>query len=166
MAGVQAGRDNKLYYNDTAATASGGAGNYTTPVWVLIDRVGDVNRAGTKSTTEVDMRASETTIVVYGNKSREITFTYYKRVGTTDSVFDVLEDSFENNTVLDIAMMEGAIATSGTQGVRGPFIVSQMDKSEPIAGVDAFECSMQFADAEQDDSPGTPFLYDPDFNTP
>jgi hypothetical protein len=158
--GVNAGRDAKLYYNDRPETDSGGAGTYDTPVWVLIDRVGDVDRAGSKATTEVDMRASETTIVVYGNKSREITFTYYKRKGSTDAVYDVLLDSFENNTVLDIAMAEDNIATSGTVYDRGPFIVAEMSKSEPIAGVESYDVTMNFADTETD-TPGTPFLYLP-----
>ena len=162
MPGVQAGRKNKLYYNNKANTASAGAGTHGTPVWALIDRVGDVNRTGSKNTTEVNMRASETTIVVYGNKTREITFTYYKRAGV-DAVFNVLEDSFENDRPLDIAMMEGPIATSGTQGVRGPYTVSQLDKSEPIDGVDTYDVTMQFADDEI--STGVPFLFDPNFNT-
>lgn len=163
MTGVQAGRKNKLYYNNKADTASAGAGTHTTPVWVLIDRVGDVNRTGAKNQTEVNMRASETTIVVYGNKSREITFTYYKKAGI-DAVFNVLEASFENDTVLDIAMMEGPIATAGTQGVRGPFICAQLDKSEPIDGVDTYDVTLQFADAEI--SAGVPFLFNSNFNTP
>lgn len=160
--GVLAGRRNKLYYNNRADTASAGAGTFASPVWVEISRVGDVARTGAKNQTEVNMRASETTIVVYGNKSREITFTYYKRFGV-DPVFNVLETSFENDTVLDIAMMEGPVATVGTQGVRGPFTVAQLDKSEPIDGVDTYDVTMQFADTES--APGTPFLFNPNFNT-
>ncbi len=157
MPGVQPGRKNKLYYNSAT---------YASPTWVEIARVGDVNRTGTKASTEVNMRASDTTIVVYGNKSREITFTYYKikGSGTADPVFTKLSDSYENDTVLDIAMMEGPIATVGQFGVRGPFVVSQLDKAEPIDGVDTYDVTLQFADAEI--SAGNPFLFNPAFVTP
>jgi hypothetical protein len=147
---VQAGRDKKLYYNS--------ASTYASPTYVLIDRVGDVNRSGQKATTDVDMRASENTITVYGNMKREITFTYYKKKGANDTVFNKLLDSYENNTVLDIVMADGPIATAGTVYDRGPFIVSQMELSEPIAGVDSYAVTMNFADAER--SAGVPFLYE------
>jgi hypothetical protein len=158
---VQPGRKNKLFFNNKANTASAGSGTHTAPAWVEIARVGDVARTGAKNQTEVNMRASDTTIVVYGNRSREITLTYYKKKGTADSVFDVLNDSFENDTILDLAMMEGPINVDGQLGVRGPFTVAQMDKSEPIDGVDTYDITMQFADEEI--SSGVPFLFIPEF---
>lgn len=158
---VQPGRKNKLYYNNKANTDSAGSGTHTTPVWVEISRVGDVAITGAKNQTEVNMRASETTIVVYGNRSREITLTYYKKRGISDSVFNVLRDSFENDTILDIAMMEGPINVDDQLGVRGPFTVAQMDKSEPIDGVDTYDITLQFADEEI--SAGVPFLFNPEY---
>ena len=153
--GVKAGRTNFLHYNDDYV-ASPIAG-YAAPDWIVINRIGDLDRNNTKQSTEVDMRASTTTIVVYGNKSREITFTYYKKQGATDTVFNKLLDSFENDTVMDMRIGETNSAVVGGVYDRGPFIVSEMTKSEPIAGVDTFEIKMNVADAEQ--TAGVPYLY-------
>ncbi len=158
--GVDHGRDAKLYYNDTPDSASAGAGTYAVPVYVEIDRIGDLDRAGQKATTEINIRASKTTLTVFGNKSREITFTYYKKKGANDAVYNVLLDSFENNTCLDITMAEDNIAASGTVYDRGPFIVSQLEKTEPIEGAQSYAVTMSVADAEQPGNPGTPFLYE------
>lgn len=157
MAGVSPGRINSLNFNTL------GLAGFANPNWVEIDRVSDVDRTGSKASSEVNIRASDTTISVYGNKSREISFTYYKKKGV-DDVFTVLSDSFENDTVLDIAMMEDAMtATPKPIGKRGPFIVSELNKSEPIDGAETYEVKMMFADAEQ--AAGTPFLFQ-DYTAP
>jgi len=160
--GVKAGRTNFLHYN-SAYVPSPLAG-YASPTWVVIDRIGDLDRNNTKQSTEVDMRASPTTIVVYGNKNREITFTYYKRQGSTDTVFNKLLDSFENDTVMDIRIGETDSAVVGGVYDRGPFTVAEMTKSEPIAGVDTYEVKMNVADAEQ--TVGVPYLYQPNLVVP
>lgn len=155
--GVKSGRSNFLHYN-SAYVADPVAG-YATPTWVVIDRIGDLDRNNTKQSTEVDMRASPTTIVVYGNKNREISFTYYKRQGATDTVFNKLLASFEDDLPMDIRIGETDTAVTGGLYDRGPFTVSEMTKSEPIAGVDTYEIKMNVADAES--AASTPYLYQP-----
>ena len=163
--GIKAGRSNFLFYNDKAVVPPlTGTGTYASPDWVVIDRIGDLDRSNSKSSTEVDMRASPTTIVVFGNKSREISFTYYKRPGDSDLVYNVLLESYENDLVLDIAIAEGDISGTPAAGIlydRGPYTVAEMTKSEPIAGVDAFDVTMNVSDAETDIGSGTPFVYLP-----
>ena len=160
--GVKAGRSNFLFYNDKPTTATAGAGTYALPVWVVINRIGDLDRSNSKSSTEVDMRSSSTTIVVFGNKNRELSFTYYKKEGAADDVYNVLLDSYENDIALDLAIAEGNIAAAGA-GIlydRGPFVVSEMTKAEPIAGVDAFEMTLNVADAETAPGSGITQLYE------
>ena len=135
--GVKSGRSNYFYYN---------SGTYDTPVWTLIDRIGDLDRTNSKASTNIDMRASTTTITVFGNKARDVSFTYYKKQGADDAVFNVLLDSYENDTVLDLVLAEDLIATIGTKYDRGPFRIAEMTKSEPIAGVDAFSIKANVAD--------------------
>ena len=135
--GVKAGRNNYFYYN---------SGTYDTPIWTLIDRIGDLDRTNSKASTAIDMRSSATTITVFGNKGRDVSFTYYKKQGAADAVFNVLLDSYENDTVLDMVLAEDLIVTAGTKYDRGPFRISEMTKSEPIAGVDAFSIKMNVAD--------------------
>ena len=162
---VQTGRQQKLYYNNRPDSKSAGAGTYLAPVWVIIDRIGDLDFSNSKASTDVDMRASETTIKVFGNKTRSITFTYYRKGGAgADPVFDVLSDSYENDKPLDMAMLDGLVATSGSTGVRGPFTVAQLDKSEPIAGVVSYAVTLEFSDFEH--TPGTTQLFEPEFTIP
>lgn len=144
---VKAGRSNFLYYNDRAELPPfTGVGTFGTPAWVVIDRVGDVDRSSTKNTTEIDLRSSPTTVVVMGNKAREVSFTYYKRQGVSDLVFNVLQYSFENNTPLDIGLSEIVITYPLAFYDRGSFVVAELAKSEPIAGVDAYEVTLLAAD--------------------
>jgi hypothetical protein len=154
-AGVKAGRSNFLHYNDDYVADP--VAGYATPDWVVIDRIGDLDRTNSKNATEVDMRASDTTIVVYGNKNREISFTYYKRQGATDAVFNKLLDSFENAKPMDIRIGETAPTVVGGLFDRGPFTVSEMTKAEPIAGVDTYEIKMNVADALS--AAGVAYLY-------
>ena len=153
---VQSGRSNFLYYN--SAYTNGTGTGYGTPTWVVIDRIGDLDRGMTKNATEVDMRASATTITVFGNKTRELSFTYYKKQGTADTVFNALRASFETDNILDIKIQEEATGTVGSLYDRGPFIVSEMTKAEPIAGVESYDFKLKVVDAEQ--TAGVPFLYE------
>ena len=151
--GVKAGRTNFLYYNSAYPGAA-----FASPTWVVVERIGDLDRANTKASTTVDMRASHTSITVFSNKSRELSFTYYKKQGSTDTVFNKLLDSYENDTVMDMKIAEEVTATIGAIYDRGPFIVAEMTKAEPIAGVDAFSIKMMVADAVQITG-GAPYVY-------
>ena len=150
---VKAGRSNFLYYNSGVS--------YAVPTWSVIDRIGDLNRNNTKQSTDVDMRASPTTIKVFGNKSRQLTFTLYKKAGNADVVYNALLESYENDKMMDMVISETSIAAAVAAVDiydRGPFTVGEMTKAEPIAGVDAFNVTMDVVDAVQ--SPGTtPFVY-------
>lgn len=164
--GIKAGRSNFLFYNNRAENPPGtGTGTYAAPDWVVINRIGDLDRSNTKASTEVDMRASPTTVVVFSNKSREISFTYYKREGVNDLVFNVLQDSYENDTMVELAIAEGDISGATPPGGiyydRGPFVVGEMTKAEPVAGVDAYDITMSVVDAETIPGSGTPFPYEP-----
>ncbi len=161
---VSAGRDQSLYFNDTADVVTAGAGTYAAPVWVLIDRIGDLDIDNTKSSTEVNMRAYSSTIKVFGNKGRELSFTYYKRAGNADTVFNVLEDSYENNTCLDLSIAEADIATSGTRSQRGPFVVESMARAEPVDGVVSYSITAAISDETTDGT--TPFDFEPNNITP
>lgn len=141
---VKAGRTNFLYYNNRANVVPfTGVGTYFAPAWVVINRIGDLDRPMSKVSSDIDMRASPTTITVYGNRQKELSFTYYKKQGANDLVFNALLYSYETNQELDMAIAEDNIATAGTVYDRGPFVVAEMNKSEPIAGVDAFDIKLK-----------------------
>lgn len=155
---VKAGRSNFLHYNSGYNGMVDPPTGYAAPTWVVINRIGDLDRSNSKASTEVDMRASETTIMVFGNKTRGVTFTYYKKQGASDTVFNKLLASYEDDIILDIRIGETA---PGDEGIydRGPFVVSEFTKSEPIAGVDTYNITLAVVDAES--AADTPYLYQP-----
>jgi len=77
-------------------------------------------------------RSAENKKKVTGYKEHSFTFKYHvKKAGTTDTVLDKLQDSFDNDTVIDVCFMNGKFDTGTTRtGVRGPVVVSKFDISE------------------------------------
>jgi hypothetical protein len=84
----------------------------------------------------------------------EITFQYIQKdAGAADTIYDDLLDSLLNDTTLDICMLDGPAATSGSAGIRGPFVVSQLDKSEDDEDAVMFDVTLvevESADQETD----------------
>lgn len=119
---MQVGRQCSLNYN---------TGTYGTPTWTVIGRVSSPSRTQGRPTSRRTYRGASTSKNVTGLMDYEISGQYVpKNKGQADTVFDALLDSFQNDTVLDIAMLDDAAATSGATGIRGPFVVSQLDRSE------------------------------------
>lgn len=120
---AQAGRKRAAYYN---------SGTYASPTWVHLGRISDVNRTQSRSTSDRMYRSAENKKKVTGYKEHSFTFKYHvKKAGTTDTVLDKLQDSFDNDTVIDVCFMNGKFDTGTTRtGVRGPVVVSKFDISE------------------------------------
>ncbi len=124
MAGRKAGGKKKLYMNP--------AGTYASPTWVLMAKVGDVDITMGKATGDIDTRETPNTKTIGGNKKIGFAFNYFRVDGQTDAVFNALEASYYDDTPIDMASMEVAIATAGAKGIRGPFMVSKFDRKEPV----------------------------------
>lgn len=119
---MQAGRTCTLNYN---------TGTYGSPTWVHIGRVSSPSRTQGRPTSRKTYREANNSKNVTGLIDNEISGQYVqKNAGQADTILDALEDSLLNDTVLDIAMLDGPAATTGSTGIRGPFVVSQLDKSE------------------------------------
>jgi hypothetical protein len=140
--GVNAGRDNKLYINSRPDLPLGGSGSYNSPSWHEVIRIGDVDVSDGKQAIEIDIRESENTISQFASRNREVTFTYYKQKGAEDLAFNTLLASFEDGLALDIALAEGNILVPATYNVRAPFVVQQMEKGEPIEGVEIYDLTL------------------------
>lgn len=118
------GRDQYMYIN---------TGTYGTPTWALVKRCGDVELGLEKATSEVDTREGPSTKTVVGNRKVSLSFDYFLRKGgTADAVFAAYEDSFYNDTPVECALMNGPIATVGSKGIRGPFVVTNLTRGEPV----------------------------------
>ena len=113
------GKNLKLYYSE----------DYGTPVWVEIEKAINVNLPDiSKSINKIMTRESGWQFAVPGNKAIQLTFGYLYEKGT-DTVLDDLFDSFLNDTVLAFAVMDGAIATSGSVFWLFPGVVSAMPET-------------------------------------
>ncbi len=166
MPGVSSGRTNSLSLN-MKSNVSSGSGTYAAPVWREISRVSDVNRTQSRATSEVNIRAFDQTLIVLGNTSISITATYFKVAGVTnDEIFNAIEKAFDEGLTIDLLMAEVGIDPAGTGGApagsvlayRGPFVVSQLDKSEPIGEAETYSLTFSITDATQDDGV-TPFKW-------
>ena len=155
--GPGVGRDAKLYHR--------ASGTYASPTWSEIKRIGDVTIGGEKSSSDLAMRETPNDKSVFGGLKFPISFTYYKRVGVTDTVFSALQASFFNNTPMDIAAMDQAIATPGAAGLRGPYVVSKCERSEPVNDSISYAVELLECDDVDPLAPTVP-LYTKSFTTP
>jgi hypothetical protein len=143
MAGRKTGSKQKLYMNP--------AGTYASPTWVLMAKVGDVDITMGKATSDVDTRETPNTKTVAGNKKLGITFNYFRVDSHTDAVFNALAASYFDDTVLDMAAMEIAIATAGAKGIRGPFVVTKFDRKEAVNEATRYEVELAETDEYSSD---------------
>lgn len=123
---MSAGRLRTLYLNTAVSTP------YATPTWTLVSRISDVSRSRSRSTNDRAYRGAENKKKVTGYKEYGFSFKYHvKKAGATDTILDKLEDSFVNETVLDVCFLNGVIASGTTRvGERGPVVVTKCDISE------------------------------------
>ena len=147
---MSAGRLRALYYNSAA---------FASPTWVLFGRISDVNISRSRATGDRKYRSAKTAKKVTGYMEYGISFKYSVKKATptvTDTVADKLEDSFLNETVLDICALNGVIAAGTTRkGIRGPFVVTKFDVSE--GDEDEVTYDVELAEVEDEQPAGTPF---------
>ena len=138
------GRKNKAYYN---------TGTYGVPVWSPIPRISGVKRPQKRGTSEYDYRGAENKKTATGKKAYSVSFKYEtKRLpGATDTVLAALQDSFDNETVLDMAFTDQDIATSGAYGIRGPFVVTDFDRDEAEESNTSYDVTVAEVDHEESD---------------
>lgn len=113
--GAKVGNQCKLYFN-SATNAS--------PTWVLIDEVGDVSIPDLGlDLAEIATRASNWRANLPGLFNSSLEFEYLYRANTT--VFDALRAKFFARTPTQFAVMDGAIATIGSEGLKGYFLIDK-----------------------------------------
>ena len=143
MAGPTPGREAKCYYN---------TGSFGTPTWTEITGVIDLDWDMPVSWAAVPSRAAMWNFEVKALQGLTVNFGYRRRQGVSDTVFTALRGYAIATTKAELAMADGAIATTGTQYVRATFQFG-MSRSEPLedAVVDNFEAHLTY----EEDS-GTP----------
>jgi len=121
--GVKLGDEMKLYY---CAAGIGGS-----PEWVELSRVKDVKLNPSKGEADVTTRASggwKQTIGTMIAASIEFEMTW----DTDDAGLQAVKDAFFDNTIIGLAVMDGDIAESGSEGLWADCAILKFDRSEPL----------------------------------
>lgn len=112
----------KLYRN---------TGTYAVPVWEEIGNCRDVTLNMEKGEADVTTRSNNGWRAILGTlKDASIDFSMVWDTGDAD--FEAVRDAFLDNTLLDMAIMDGDIAVAGSQGLRAEMSVLGFTRNEPL----------------------------------
>jgi hypothetical protein len=116
-------------------------GTYTTPVWVELKRITDLEFDDGRPVSERKYRGSDFTKGVTGYRNCKFSFKYQlKRFGLTDAVYALLKaGKVADGTVLDIQFLEtkpivpvgSPLIGQTANGLRGPFHVAVCKEMYP-----------------------------------
>jgi hypothetical protein len=116
------GLDAKLYRN---------TGTFPAPAWNEVSNVKDVT---------LTLEAGEADVTTRGNNGWRATVATLKDAGiefemvwdSADPDFAAFRDAFLNRGAVEVAVMDGPIATSGSQGLRATCMVTKFTRTEPL----------------------------------
>lgn len=124
-------------------------GTYSTPVWAALTRISNVKRGQSRGTTQRKYRGAKNAKNVQGMRVYTFSFTYVARdAGETDANFVLLQASFDNETLMDLSFLDKAAGT-GAKGVRGPFVVTKLDRNEDDEDAVSYDVEVSEIDADQ-----------------
>lgn len=116
------GLDAKLYRN---------SGTYAVPAWNEILNAKDVTLNLEASEADASRRGSDgwrETLRGLKDGSVEFEMVY----DGADAEFQALRDAFLNGTTVEVAVLDGDVATTGTQGLRATMSVINFSRNEPL----------------------------------
>ncbi len=135
---VRIGMDGKLYRN---------TGDYLTPVWVELPNVKDLTLTLEKSEADTTTRANagwRSTVGTLKEGSIEFEMVW----DTADPSFNAVKDGYFLDTPLELAVMDGDIAASGSEGLRASFAVISFSRSEPLEEAMSVSVTLKVAYSE------------------
>jgi len=112
----------KLYWN---------SGTYAVPTWEEMGNVKDVTLNLEKGEADVTTRANDGWRATLGTL-KEGSIEFEMVWDTDDAGFLALKDAYFNDTAIEMAVMDGDVAASGSQGLRASFSVTNFSRSEPL----------------------------------
>ena len=120
--GIKLGMEAKLYRN---------TGTYAAPTWVELTNVKDLT---------LNLEAGEADVTTRGNAGWRATVATLKDGSiefemvwdTTDTNFTAIQDAFFNNTDIEFSVMDGDVASSGSQGLRATMSITNFSRSEAL----------------------------------
>ncbi len=119
---MRLGLDAKTYRN---------TGTYEAPTWAEVPNVKDVTMNLESGEADVTTRANagwRATVATLKEGTVEFEMVW----DTEDAGFTAIKDAYFNNTPIEMAVMDGAIATPGSQGLRASFSVISFSRKEAL----------------------------------
>ena len=119
---IRLGMEGKLYYD-----ASGVGGSS----WTELTNVKDLTLNLETGEADVTTRGNagwRATVATLRDGSIEFEMVW----DTADAGFTAIKDAYFNNTSIGFAVMDGDIATAGTQGLQANFSVTNFTRNEPL----------------------------------
>lgn len=123
------GENAKLYYN--LDSTYGGTGTYASPDWDEICNVMELTLSLEQSEVEVTRRCSSG-FRDYLQGLIDATITFKMLWDTGDAAFEDFQEAFFNKTVIEVAVMDGDVTTTGSEGLRSVCLVRSFSRSENI----------------------------------
>jgi len=120
-----AGKRWKLYYDSASSHAS--------PTWVEIGRARDIKMPRSKGKADGSRRESSYEIEESALKTTGLEFGYVYKPGT-DAVRDALMASYNNDSLIHVAVADGDIDTENTRYTHFWGEVEQFDIDAPLKG--------------------------------
>ena len=120
--GVKLGMDAKLYRN---------TGSYASSVWNEVKNVKDLT---------LNLEAGEADVSTRGNGGWRANIATLKDASlefemvwdTADDDFTAIRTAFLTNAAIEFAVLDGPVATSGSQGLRASMAITNFSRAEPL----------------------------------
>lgn len=130
MSGPKTGHKMKLYRN---------SGTTDTPVWSLVDEVGDVSIPDlARGMAELKRRASDFTKNLASLiQSFHVEFRLHHGMDAT--TYNSIRYNFFNGVAEEWAVMDGSISVNGNQGLRVPVLVEEFPWDQPLEEVSGYD---------------------------
>ncbi|MCX7804798.1 MAG: phage tail protein [Planctomycetota bacterium] len=116
------GLEGKLYRN---------TGTYENPNWVAMNNVKDVTLTLEKGEADVTTRANAGWRANVGTL-KEATVEFEMIWDTADLGFKAIQEAWFDDESIELAIMDGPITESGSQGLRATFSVISFSRKEPL----------------------------------
>ena len=108
-------------------------GSYGSPTWTAISLVKDATLNSAKAEADATVRGSEYEMMVGTMKQVSLEFEIVE--DTSDAGYSALNTSYHTGTQIDLAVLNGPAATSGSTGVRFYGEVMTFNRNEQLNGI-------------------------------
>ena len=142
---VKLGKNAKMYRNTAV---------YATPTWVEVKNVMDLTYSRDKSEAEASTRG-------YGGYRarkgalKDLSLDFDMAYDEVDPDVVAIEDSYDNDTILDVLVLSGPLNVSGSRGIRADVECFKFEKSEDLEDIQKVSVALKPAYSTH---PPTPFV--------